>query len=39
MTGALLQNTHGIDHDYFFLELPLDPNAQMDSAQVHFLPT
>jgi len=36
LTGTHLQNTHGIDHNYYFLELPLNPNAQMNSAQVHF---
>ena len=36
LTGTHLQNTHGIDHTYYFLELPMNPNAQMNSAQVHF---
>lgn len=35
-SGAHLQNALAVDHDYFFLELPLHSNAAMDSVQIHF---
>jgi len=37
MAGTRLQNLHGLEHSYVFIEVPLPPGSGLERAQIHLV--